>query len=398
MRILILTNLFPPHAIGGYEIACQAVAVALRDRGHEVEVLASHAPVDPADDPPWLHRAFVMRAHGPLQPRTSELADDQNFESGCSQYGNTAMLVAHLRRFRPDVVYVWNVYGVGGLALLDVLEMAGVPRLIHLMDDVPRYLTHGIAPIVASLFGMRDLDVFARSRVIAMSEHLLAEIRQTTGLQFDTPPDIIPGWVDSRGLGLRGTYRRDGQLRLVAVGALGEHKGTGIIIDACERLLADGASGFHIDIYGFGSAAPWVARAAQQGVGTHVRFLGPRSHNEIMSLLPEYDAFLFPTWEREPFGIAPIEAAACGAVPIITRNAGVAERLVDDVHCLKIDRSAHSLANAIRKLLSGEADVERIGRRAAQTRASRSRFRHMHGPDRSCAKQCRARLEAGQAR
>ena len=56
MRILVLNNLFPPHVLGGYEIACRNVAIALRERGHVVEVLSTHAPIATPDDPPWLHR------------------------------------------------------------------------------------------------------------------------------------------------------------------------------------------------------------------------------------------------------------------------------------------------------------------------------------------------------
>jgi glycosyltransferase involved in cell wall biosynthesis len=86
----------------------------------------------------------------------------------------------------------------------------------------------------------------------------------------------------------------------------------------------------------------------------------------LLSLLPEYDAFLFPTQTREPFGFAPIEAAACGLVPIITRNAGVAERLIDGVHALKVDRTPISLAGAMRRLLTGEIDAAEMGRRAGR--------------------------------
>jgi glycosyltransferase involved in cell wall biosynthesis len=147
---------------------------------------------------------------------------------------------------------------------------------------------------------------------------------------------------------------------------LGPHKGTDIIIDACSHLLADGYTSFHVDICGFGVAEPWVSRAAQRGVTAHVSFLGTRTQQEILALLPQYDAFLFPTEYREPFGFAPIEAAACGTVPIITATAGSAERLVDGVHALKIDRTPEALAAAVARILTGEVDVADLGRRAAR--------------------------------
>ncbi len=365
MRILILTNLFPPHVLGGYEVACCAVSLGLRQRGHEVEVLASHAPVPTDDDPPWLYRDFSLRAFSPIEPRTVEQLNDRNYACGASQFSNTATLIAHLRRFRPDVVYVWNLYGIGGLALLDLLDVVGFPRVVHLMDNVPGCLLHGVPPIVASLLCRRSLGLVSRGRTIAMSEHLLTEVAETTGVRHDPPADIVPGWVDTTGLGRRAHYLEGGKLRMVAAGALGAHKGTDIVIDACERLVALGHKDFMVDLYGFGNATPYVARAAERGVSKHVRFMGLRSQAEILALLPDYDAFVFPTWEREPFGLAPLEAAACGVVPILTRNAGVCERLVDEVHALKIERSAEALAAAAARLISGEADAAAIGRRAA---------------------------------
>ena len=40
-RILVLTNMYPPHHYGGYELVCQEAVLDLRRRGHEVEVLTS---------------------------------------------------------------------------------------------------------------------------------------------------------------------------------------------------------------------------------------------------------------------------------------------------------------------------------------------------------------------
>ena len=41
MRILVITNLLPPHHLGGYELNCALVSKALAARGHEVRILTS---------------------------------------------------------------------------------------------------------------------------------------------------------------------------------------------------------------------------------------------------------------------------------------------------------------------------------------------------------------------
>ena len=42
-RILTLTNWYPPHSLGGYEIECRDVMTRLHRRGHEVEILCSRS-------------------------------------------------------------------------------------------------------------------------------------------------------------------------------------------------------------------------------------------------------------------------------------------------------------------------------------------------------------------
>lgn len=366
MRVLVVNNIFPPHVLGGYEIACRAVSMQLQERGHEVRVVTGFSPVASFDDPSWVHRDLTLRAFGPFEPHTGELLQANTYESGGSQAANTAQLLKHIRYFQPDVVYAWHLYGVGGLALLDLVDMIGIPWVFHLMDAVPTFLTSGVDPLAGSLFFRTGKSLLARGRIIAMSKHVVREIEQTCGMTFDEEPTLIPGWVHPAAMKQREHYMENGQLRLVAAGSVGVHKGTHIIIEACAQLVKQGHKNFKVDIYGFGAVEPFVLQAAQDGVSEYIHFHGPRTQEQVFELLPRYDAFLFPTHEREPFGFAPIEAAACGVVAIMTRHAGCAERVVDGVHVLKIDRTAESLKEAVVSLLTGEADVEAIGRRASR--------------------------------
>jgi glycogen(starch) synthase len=163
MRILIITNLYPPHVLGGYEIACRSTTDGLRTRGHDVEVLAGHAPMASYGDPPYVHRALALRGFEPGGPDTREVVNLQVFERSASQYANTATVLNHLRGFRPDIVYVWYVLGVGGLALLDLLEQTGVPWVMHLMDCMPEHLLGGVVPSAAALFA-RETGQFSHVR------------------------------------------------------------------------------------------------------------------------------------------------------------------------------------------------------------------------------------------
>jgi glycogen synthase len=364
MRVLVLTNLYPPVVLGGYERACANVVQGLVERGHEVSVLTtwSHLPCE--GDPSYVHRRLDLRWL--LSPSIPDvrITDHIHHESNCSLYANTQHLIEALRSERPDIVYVWNLLGVGAAALLDILNIANVPWVLHLMDAVPYYITANVPPYIQSVFNARGGSLYASARVISMSQHLLDEIFEKTNIRFAPPPAIIPGWVDLTYARPHGAYLQGNVARFVTAGRVAEEKGIGLIVEASSILRREGVTNFSVDVYGEGNVAFYVAMANNLGVGDIIRFAGPRSQRELMDSYAAYDAFLFPTWEREPFGLAPVEAAGCGAPPILTRNCGVSERFVDRVHCLNVERSSADLARAMGAVASNEVDLPRLASRA----------------------------------
>src|SRR4051812_4695222 len=118
MKILVISNLYPPDVLGGYEMGCRQAVDALRARGHDVRVLTT-APRTPVVSPPHVIRTLrltellynnylAQRTH----PVTSRLADAEAFQ--INSFNVHALLTA-LQEFQPDVVYVWMVSGLGGL-------------------------------------------------------------------------------------------------------------------------------------------------------------------------------------------------------------------------------------------------------------------------------------------
>ena len=364
MRILFLSNLYPPEMLGGYELACRNVALAMSERGHDVRVLTSwcHLPV-PLDEPSWVERGLDLYIHIPLASKSDVIATRDLHSAVCSSYANTLRLLNVVRAFGPDIVYVWNLSGIGGAALLDLLNQIDVPWTLHLMDRVPVDIVSNTPAAALGLFGAQGSDLYASARVLSMSQHLLEEIETLAGIVFPQGADLIPGWADVSGALPHVSYLRDGIERFVTAGQVAPHKGIDLILDAAMRLKADGLP-FTVDVFGDGDLPRYVDKAKTMQVSDRVRFLGRRSQSELVQLYGAYDVFLFPTWEREPFGLAPIEAAGCGTPPIMTRNCGASERLVDGVHCLKIERTLDELVDAMGRVASGRVDVARLGRAA----------------------------------
>jgi glycosyltransferase involved in cell wall biosynthesis len=366
MRILILSNLYPPQVIGGYERACANVAAGLVARGHDVQVLTTWSFVPGGEpDPPYVRRGLDQRWFLPYRHRDPRAEAAQLHEAVCSCYANTRAVIDALRAFRPDVVYVWNLLGVGIAGIIDVLNHVEAPWAVHLMDCLPGYLHDNVPPFVRDVFDARGAAFWERGTVIAMSRQILDEITERTAIRFHQGVTLVPGWVDLAASVPHGPYRRDGVTRFVACGTISEHKGVDLIIEAAAALVRAGAAPFTVDLYGDGEIGRYIDRAHGLGLRGIVRFLGARSQAALFRAYAGYDALLFPTWEREPFGFAPLEAAGCGTPPIMTRNCGAAERLVDGVHCIKIDRTADDLAAAMRGAIDGSHDLARLGRAGA---------------------------------
>jgi len=362
MRILFLTNLYPPLLLGGYERACANIARGMVERGHEVRVLTtwSHLPL-PADNPAWVHRDLDLHWYIPHKSSNSTVDIRDLHSAVCSSYANTLHLLNSLRGFRPDVVYVWNLTGIGGAAILDLLNQVRVPWALHLMDRVPVDIAVNTPPAVLGLFNGQGSALYGRARILSMSQHLLDEIEALCGIAFPQGVELVPGWADVSGALPHQPYLRDGKARFVTAGSVAEHKGIDLILQACARLKAEGLA-FTVDVFGDGELPRYMDKAKALQVDDHVRFLGLRSQAELVRLYAGYDAFLFPTWEREPFGFAPVEAAGCCTPPIMTRNCGASERLVDDVHCIKIERTADELIDAMGRVAAHRVDLARIGR------------------------------------
>jgi glycosyltransferase involved in cell wall biosynthesis len=271
--------------------------------------------------------------------------------------------LAELEAFEPDVVYAWMLVGVGGLGLMACLHYLSVPWVWHLMDDVPIILCNSRGQLVPGI--ARAFERLLHGHYLACSRQLVNEI-ESKGVRLRGEVEVVPNWIEGCSPSARAGYRRDNCLRIVTAASLIERqvdKGVDLLIEAAARLRGLGYDGFSIDIYGHVSDSYYTSLLRKYDLGGRVTFQGSRSRSELMHLYHDYDLFAFPTQTREPFGFAPLEAAAAGCVPVITQVCGLAEWLVHGVHCLKVPRSVEAFADTFAKVLDQSIDLEPIGKR-----------------------------------
>ena len=148
--------------------------------------------------------------------------------------------------------------------------------------------------------------------------------------------------------------------RVLFIGRLVPYKGVGVLIDAMASV-----SGATALILGDGPLRGELeARAAASGAAGRVRFLGALPDAEVVAHLHACDVFVLPSVSRqETFGVAQLEAMACGR-PVVSTNleTGVPWVNQDGVTGLVVaPGDAAALAAALKRLVDDPALRARLG-------------------------------------
>lgn len=368
MRILVISNLYPPDVVGGYELLCSHAVEGLRRRGHDITVLTTSPRQVPVVEPEVgvLRRLELIDLWNPHV--LARLGDPtltlQRSRASFVVAHNLHTLLATLDEVEPDAVFFWNLMGLGGLALAYAVQSLGYPWVWELMDCVPRMLCSFQEQTVPWLAD--EFNRHMRGRYMAVSRGVVDETT-AAGISLHDEVSILPVWVripEAPPTGRR--YHRPGEpLRMVFASALTHAKGVDVALQAARLLKQDGAGPFTLDLFGQAVEGRIEDRIAAADVADCVTVHGFRPQAELIASYVDYDVFVFPTHAREPFAAAPMEAAAQGCVPIFSDDCGNAEWLVDGVHCLKAQRDPRAFADRLARVMRGEEDLEAIGRRAS---------------------------------
>lgn len=348
---------------GGQNVHVAALAAALARRGHDVEVATRREDpqVPRIVNAPEGYRVRHIDAGPPRR-----LAKDALLPY---MPGFSRQLVQAWARDMPDVAHAH--FWMSGLAAHRAGRIVGVPvvQTFHALGVVKRR-HQGDADTSPALRSATELMLTRQvERIIATCSDEVFELRRM-GMEGDRV-DTIPCGVDldhfrPEGAALPRTARR----RVITVSRLVPRKGVDDAIRAialvpdAELLIAGGPASARMD------TDTEVRRlrtlALEAGVADRVRFLGPVGREEMPALMRSADALIALPW-YEPFGITPVEAAACGLPVVAAAVGGLTDTVVHEMTGLLVPPHSPQLAAAaVRRLLDDEILRQRLAREAAR--------------------------------
>ncbi|MEQ1756762.1 MAG: glycosyltransferase family 4 protein [Vicinamibacterales bacterium] len=371
MRVMIISNIFPPHVRGGYELGMLDVARAFIKAGHEVEVVTSTA-VGVLNKTRPVADVSVRQVFEPVLAYESDLAGRLAHSSAWRQQrtdafggvlrANVVALRAEIERFRPDRIWIGNPIGIGPIGVLETALSAAVPVLIHLMDDVDSYLVGYRRPIhwLARAARMKQ-----SMTAISCASHV-REMNSVVG-RYRTH-HLVSNGVDFAAMPSQAEPgRHGGPLRFVYFGQVEPMKGVSQLIRGLSRFadVPDSPS-FTLDIIGPAAttyAEQLGADLKARGLEDRVRLVGRLEKDDLMARLAGYDVAVLLLKHEEPFGYAWLEAAAAGLPVVVTRGRAVGDVFPTEYPLFVEDRAdADGVAGALRWCTSNRASLAPLGR------------------------------------
>ena len=386
MKILIVSNLYPPFVLGGYEILCARVVASFRARGHEVVVLttggARHDDAGnaasrenrlagpagetifrdlklflPFGEKPQLARAARQAAEGPNRKAAKNA----------------------LAAFCPAVVFVWSQLRLG-LGAAREAEAEGYPVVYTMNDDhILGFKPGSRSGIRGALRFIQEELLYPASTWRGLRLENVAAISETVRSRLSSvDPRFFFARIAMQGIPLElfppkaeiGSAHRP--FRILYAGQLHRYKGVHTLVEA---VALAGPADFALTVAGAGDPgyeAELKSRAVE--LGLDATFIGKVPADAMGEIYRQADAFAFTSVWDEPFGLTHLEAMASGLPVASVGHGGPGEFLVDDVNALIFGKEdAPGLAGCLRRFADDEALRRRIaaaGRRTVETRFS----------------------------
>ncbi len=337
-------------SVGGSGVVATELGYALATRGHEVHIVSSEKPFR------WRPDVSGLTFHRVTVPSYPLFREPQYMLALTNTLVNVAreqqLDVIHAHYAVPHATAAYLAHQVAASTMGDA-----APKVVTTLHGTDITLV-GTDP---SFAGVVAFSIEQSHGVTAVSDSLRQDTVRSLGIRRDIR--VIYNFLDCQ------RYRRtpDPELRarlLKGADAVVMHVSNFRPVKRVDRVLEAFISirecvNARLVMVGNGPDRPALERSVtNQGLSAHVEFAGER--HDLVAMLSSADLFLLPS-AQESFGMAAMEAMACGTPVVASRVGGLPEVIDDgDTGFLCDEDDVVAMAERGVELLTDRALHERI--------------------------------------
>ena len=367
MKIVLASEVYPPRA-GGAGWSTRALALGLRDTGHDVTVVTTSP--GPADLDGLEVRRLTVRGRKRLAaPRAfaralaameSDVVHAQHSLSalGALSLDRVSRVAVTVRDHWP--VCFWSTRISQG-ALCPECGPGPMTRCVVGRVRAPGPLAWAPIPYMGLDLALKRRALRRAGLTLAVSEAIAGELRAYGIPRVEVIPNVVDS-VEARATAVAPpSFALPGRF-LLYVGKIEENKGARLLVTA----VAAARTGLPLVVLGEGTLSQVMKfDAASAGVPLVIR--GWAEREDVLRCLARATALVFPSLWPEPLSRVLLEALALGTPVAAMATGGTAELLGPEGAGLLVG-DASGLADAVARLAGDEALRERT-RAAARARA-----------------------------
>lgn len=359
MRIQhVIANLSPER--GGPPKAAMEMSRALARLGHEVSLYTTnadgHSILDVPTDRPVLVDGVTIR-YFPI--------------GRFRRWGFSGPLGKALRAdiHGFDVVHIHSLYLFHNFVAAHYCRRYGIPYLMRphgTLDPFLRRKSRLKKAVYNVLIEKRNLDNAAAIHYTSQDEMDLVH----SALTIRAPGVVVPLGLDVdeyATLPTRGTFRArfpeiGNKFIVLFLGRLNFKKGLDLLTRAYGT-IARRRQDVHLVIVGpdeDGYGCRVQSWLADEGVAGRVTFTGMLRGQDKLAAFADADVFVLPSY-TENFGIAVVEAMACGLPVVISNKVNIWREIAQAEAGLVVNCDSGELANALLKIMDTTEDPKRLG-------------------------------------
>jgi glycosyltransferase involved in cell wall biosynthesis len=263
----------------------------------------------------------------------------------------TRWLARHVREF--DLVHIHALFSYAALPAALVAHRAGVPYIVRPLGTLNRWGIENRRPWLKKL-SFRILE----SRILASAAGIHytceQELVEAGELGVSAHPIVIPNAVELPAHQAR--PQRDHRKTILFLSRIDRKKGLDLLFEAFARVRQQCPDALLV-LAGTGDPAliaTLKTTADHLGIAADVVWAGFLTGDDKWSALTSADVFVLPSYS-ENFGIALVEALACGCPVVLSDQVGIHREIAHAGAGIVTPCNADELANAILNVLTDAA-------------------------------------------